>query len=155
MWQTSGAPHQLHIAPAARQPASGPLKKKDGVPGRIKVSLVPQDADSTRPSGRRRSMTCIDSLPQDCNTTQIFSVAPLHVIFGSVWTILEQNSLLQAGPSYTCTGTVSLCQASCYRSVITVNAEGRQLLLTLKISLSLENQSQYCICSKATKPLHT
>ena len=65
MWQTSGAPHQLHIVPAARQPAAGPVKK-NGVPGRRKVSLVPQDAES----GRRSSMACILTT-HECTIAQI------------------------------------------------------------------------------------
>lgn len=53
MWQTSGAPHQLVIAPATRQPASGLAKKKSEVPGRQKASPLPQAPGLLRPSGGR------------------------------------------------------------------------------------------------------
>jgi len=40
-WQTSGAPHQLHMAPAAKQPPlPGGVKKKEGVVRRRKDPFV-------------------------------------------------------------------------------------------------------------------
>lgn len=50
MWQTSGRPHQLHIAPAPKQsPPSGP-KKKEGVIRRRKDPSSEQPS----PSGMKR-----------------------------------------------------------------------------------------------------
>ncbi|KAL3136295.1 Zinc finger C2HC domain-containing protein 1A [Trebouxia sp. C0010 RCD-2024] len=56
LWQTRGTPHQLVVAPAARQPASGVAKKKSGVPGKQKASPVPQAPELARPSGVQTDM---------------------------------------------------------------------------------------------------
>ncbi|DBA98036.1 TPA: hypothetical protein ACH3X3_012864 [Trebouxia sp. C0006] len=56
MWQTSGAPHQLHIAPAVRQPASGGLRKKDGLTRRQKVPVSGLTTEQTSTAGANADM---------------------------------------------------------------------------------------------------
>ena len=58
MWQTSGAPHQLHIAPAVKQPASGGFKKKDGLPRRQKGPVPGLASEQTSTAGQQPNSGC-------------------------------------------------------------------------------------------------
>ncbi len=94
MWQTSGAPHQLQLAPTPKQPASGGVRKKEGGVRRRKDPFLTAPSEQASSAGKRcaldpphqgrNSSLASDTLTLSCNCVRTSpAIAFVHrLMFG-------------------------------------------------------------------------